>query len=109
MATKVQEPDLRPIQSFSLEPDGAATPQRTPNAWMLYDGRRVGEPVEGVVLEAQFARDDSPIGGPIGGRIGRQFVLLVTHDCPFEERLSIYLLDAAFSVIDRVDIGHPYA
>lgn len=70
-------------------------------AGVLHHGRRVGVTVEGAVLEAQFEVDGAE-------RAGERFVLMLTHDCPYEERLSIYLFDAAFRTLDRVEICHIY-
>jgi hypothetical protein len=62
---------------------------------LFYEGREVGM-VSGSVLESQW-------------RVGDQWLLFLTHDCPFEEGLSIDLLSKEFEVLDRVSLGIVYS
>jgi len=64
----------------------------------LYDrGRDTGRIVPGLILDAQV-------------RVGEEgWALFLTHDCPFEERLDIVLLDRAMKIVERADLSAPYA
>lgn len=85
---------MEPVSLFAL-----GTTEETkdgPQARLIFRGRPLEIVVAGAVLEAQFAR-------------GHEFLLFVTDDCPYEEVLHLYLLDASMAVVDQVDLGAPYA
>lgn len=85
---------MQPSPQLSLRP----LPQHAdtaPRAELLRDGRPTGCTVPGAVLE--FAVD-------IGGR----HLLFLTDDVPYEELLSIVLLDAGFQLQDSASIGRAY-
>lgn len=85
---------MEPVRLFAL---GTAEQTREgPRSQLIFRTRPLEMVVAGAVLEAQFATGD-------------EFLLFVTDDCPYEEVLHLYLLDAGMAVVDRVDIGGPYA
>jgi hypothetical protein len=86
---------MTPIQSFSLQrhPD---QPGHGPHCDLLWNHRPVGLVLQGAVMEAQFSL-------PAGG-----YLLLVTDDCPFEEGLHIYLLNAWYELVEQDILGCPY-
>lgn len=55
----------------------------------------VPEPVEGIVLEAQFS-------------VGEFGLLVLSDDCPYEEILHFSLLDASLRLADGLELGAPY-
>ena len=64
-------------------------------AQLLIEGEQVGTIVDGAILEAQFA-------------LGPQRLVLVTHDCPYEEQLELVLLSDAFAIVDQLSVGQWY-
>jgi len=66
---------------------------------LLFDGRPAAR-IAGVVLEEQRQL-------AIDGE--EAFVLFVTHGCPYEELLHIYLVDAKGEVVERLEVGGAYA
>lgn len=85
---------MQPSPQLSLRP----LPQpadAAPRAELLRDGRPTGCTVPGAVLE--FAVD-----------IGGHHLLFLTDDVPYEELLSIVLLDAGFQLLDSASIGRAY-
>ena len=63
---------------------------------VLIRGQRSGTLVPGSVLEAALRTDSG-------------WLLFLTHDVPYEEMLSIYLLSDAGGLLDSATIGGPYA
>jgi len=84
-----------PIQNFRLQrlPD---QPGLALNSELIWNDRLVGRVLAGAVMEAQFSLPD-------GG-----YLLLVTDDCPFEEGLHIYLLNAWYELLEQDILGCPY-
>jgi len=84
-----------PIQNFRLQrlPD---RPGLALNSELIWNDRLVGRVLAGAVMEAQFSLPD-------GG-----YLLLVTDDCPFEEGLHIYLLNAWYELLEQDILGCPY-
>lgn len=78
---------LRPGSIFSL---GRASPDATTSP--LLAGDDVVAQVEGRCIEAQFTD-------------GKHHLLFVTWDSPYEEELTILLLDERFRVRDRRRLG----
>jgi len=66
-----------------------------PSCELIIDGQPTGQRLAGVDLEAALECDAG-------------YLVFLTHDCPFEETLSIYLLDAAGILQDSVHIGGMY-
>ena len=83
-----------PVSLFAL--DTTEQTSEGPRSRLIFGGRPLGIAVAGAVLEAQFA-------------MSGEFLLFVTDDCPYEEVLHLYLIDAGMAVADQVDIGGPYA
>jgi hypothetical protein len=50
----------------------------------------------GAALEAGFAAGDG-------------WLILLTHDVPYEEALEICLVSSGFELLDRATLSHPYA
>lgn len=73
-----------------------ATPDEVPRCQLLVDGVLRGPLLDGVILEAQFA-------------FGTERLVLITHDCIFEEQLDILLFDDHFQVVDQISLGVMYA
>lgn len=90
---------VTPIDSFSLtrqSPAGTDDPYQPPHAAVLREGRAAGFTIEGAKIEAQFALDAD------------SYLLLVSDDCPYEETLRAYLLNANLKVIDQATLGYAY-
>lgn len=87
---------MEPSDAFALEALPRPGEDDAPRARLIHRGQAVGEPVEGCVLEQQYAVDP-----------GRH-LLFVSDDIPYEEGLHIYLVDAAGAVLDGLEIGAPY-
>lgn len=85
---------LRSTTDFALREVSAKAgePRRSE---LLFHGEPTGTILGGVVLGAQFAIDD----------VGGERLLLVTHDCGFEELLEVYLLSGGFTVVDKLRLG----
>lgn len=67
-----------------------------PRCEVCLDGRATGHEVEGAVLEAALA-------------VGDEHLVFATHDVPYEESLSIHLLDANGAPLDSITLGHAYS
>ena len=68
---------------------------KAPTSQLLIDGVPIGRPVAGAVLEAAIA-------------CGDLLLLFMTDDTPFEESLSIHLLDRQGRLLDSARLGWPY-
>ncbi|MDH3595570.1 MAG: hypothetical protein OEU09_20405 [Rhodospirillales bacterium] len=87
---------MKPSDAFALEILPTQDEDETPRARLIHCGQAVGEPVEGCILEQQYAVD------------ANRYLLFVSDDIPYEEGLHIYLVDAAGAVLDGLEIGAPY-
>ena len=67
-----------------------------PTSEVLIDGVPRGTLVSGAVLEAALA-------------FGDRYLLFMTNDIPFEETLSIHLLDWRLYLLDSAFLGAPYS
>jgi hypothetical protein len=67
------------------------SPNETPFIDFIFTPSGKQLTLSGVYLEAQFA-------------VGNDFILFITDDCPFEERLSIYYLDPAAELLDSLQL-----
>lgn len=83
---------MESITEFSLKPIAGPLAQST----LLWRGTPVGLVVDGLELEQQFCLETG-------------YLLLLTENCPYEEGLHIYLLDAHRRARDAVELGAPYA
>ncbi len=84
-----------PIDGFRLQRLSDQPGQAVRSA-LLWNDQPVGLILAGAVMEAQFTL-------PAGG-----YLLLVTDDCPFEEGLHIYLLNARRELVEQDILGCPY-
>jgi hypothetical protein len=84
------------IDKFSLQRNAfGGSDDSPPRASVLHEGRNTGLTIDGAILEAQYALDDS-------------YLLLVTDDSPYEETLHVYLMNSEFEMIDSVHLGYAY-
>ncbi len=80
------------IEEFSIQKFRQIKhPEENWSSRLFHKGFDTGVVLKGLILEAQFV-------------CGHHYLLFLTHDCPFEETLSIYLLDQSFNVLDRAEI-----
>ncbi len=90
---------MREIDHLSLledRRDDGDSAYRTPRAAVYSQGRPTGLTLDGAKLEAQFALE------------GGESLLLVSNDCPYEETLRFYLLDANYKVQEFAELGYAY-
>lgn len=80
---------MRPCTRYSLRIEDQSHPQ----ARLLRDGVDTEWRVDGVLLEAQFERDDGSV------------LLLLTEDSPYDELLHVYLLDGGGTLVDALEAG----
>jgi len=66
------------------------------NSSLFYKGENCHCTLSGLDLEKQFQIDD------------KYHLLFLTYDCPFEERLNIYLLDNTFKILDKIAVFNIY-
>jgi len=79
------------LQPLITESPGAAT---VAEIWL--GGTTTAKLIEGAVLEAAFHCEHG-------------YLLFVTDDIPFEDTLTIYLLNPQFKLLDSVNIGTAYS
>jgi hypothetical protein len=87
---------MRIARSVSTELLPAAGAAGIPRSEILLHGARTGKLVSGAMLEAAVQWQD-------------RHLLFMTDDVPFEDMLSIQLLDARFDLLDSALLGSPYA
>jgi hypothetical protein len=76
------------IDEFSIKKICKARQEVEIKSRLYHQGRETDFILLGISLEAQF-------------KFNNKYLLFLTEDCPFEEYLSIYLLDQSFNVLDR--------
>jgi hypothetical protein len=86
---------MRPIAHFALQVVTPVAADAPPHSRLLVDGQPVETTLLGACLDAQFVLD------------GR-YLLIMTDDIPYEETMRVYLLNSAFDVVDRLELGAPY-
>jgi hypothetical protein len=67
-----------------------------PQSEILLQGSPTGKLVNGATLEAAVQWRDC-------------YLLLMTNDIPYEERLSMHLLDGSFALLDTASLGAAYS
>ncbi len=88
MNVEVGEPAIVPISRFGVDgADGSTT--------LRFDDATVSGMAGSRVIEAQFA---------VRGR----FLVVLSDDVPFEERLVFQLFDASPALVDTLEFGAPY-
>jgi hypothetical protein len=83
---------VKPVDGFSV----ARVEGELPRSQLLWEGQPTAIRVDGVTLEHQV---QLPSG----------YLLFLTEDRPYEERLHIYLLDRDRHVVDGLELAAPYA
>jgi hypothetical protein len=85
------------IDTFSLVPRTGAAADSS-ELWL--GARKLADKIPGTSLEAQFAL----------GSAGRApFLLLTSHDVPYEEMIHVLLIDESGELIEQAELGGPYA
>jgi hypothetical protein len=87
---------IRRATELTIRRVDARVESAVPTSEVLIDGVPRGTFVSGAVLEAALASD------------GR-YLLFMTDDVPFEEMLSIHLLDRQLDLVDSARLGAPYS
>ena len=82
--------------AISLQPLVSDRADAVPVAEIWLAGATTAKLIGGAVLEAAFHCEHG-------------YLLFVTDDIPFEDTLSIYLMDQDFQVLDSVNIGVAYS
>lgn len=85
---------MHPASEISVQPV-AVGPDEPPLCTVLIDGASTGSRVAGAVLEAAVAH-------------AGEYLLFLTDDVPFEDMLSIHLIDRRGRLLDTARIGGPY-
>jgi hypothetical protein len=62
---------------------------------LLWHGEPIALDVDGILLERQYC-------------VELGYLLFLTDDCPYEEGLHIYLLNAERLLLDALELGAPY-
>lgn len=70
--------------------------ETAPRSEIVLEGRPTGHHIDGLVLEAAVS-------------CGGNYLLFTTDDVPYEEFLTVWLLDASLSPLDGVTIGGMYS
>jgi len=84
------------IKDISVKRVIEADEDKTPRSELFVGGQAKGKFVSGAVLEAAVQYDSF-------------YLIFMTDDVPFEEMLSIHLLDVQLNVLDSAVIGGPYS
>ena len=82
---------MEEIKDFSI----VDLEEEFPRSELVWKGTLPGLIVDGVWLEKQY-------------KVTPGYLLLLTDDCPFEERLSIYLLSEDMRVLDSMELSLIY-
>lgn len=81
---------------FSIKLISDATETDSPRSQLVIDGKEVNSFIEGAVLEACIKH-------------GSSYLIFTTNDCPYEESLSINLLNQSYEIIDNAVLVWPYS
>lgn len=88
---------MQPVTSFALRSEASVDDtDRGPLSAVVRDGRDVGLTIAGATLEGQFILNTG------------EYLLLVTNNSPYEERLHLYLLDRDLRLAEKAEIGAAY-
>jgi len=87
---------MRTAEELTIRLVHGADEGEVPTSEVLVHGRSTGKLVSGKILEAAVQWEN-------------RYLLFMTDDVPFEEMLSIHLLDAQMNVLDSALIGSPYS
>jgi hypothetical protein len=94
--SRLKHCDMNAIESFSVERMNRHDASSVQVVRVRHGSRDIGLTLEGAILENQF---ECNVG----------YILFLTHDCPFEEGLSIYLLGHQYDILDRYELSGPYS
>src|SRR5258708_16605101 len=86
---------MKMVQEFALdriEGRPGSEAREEPRARLRRAGKDTGTVVPGAVLEAQLAADSG-------------WLLFITHDTPFEERLAVTLIHRSCPPVDRAPLS----
>lgn len=86
---------MRLANELGIRPVGVRGDDVPPRSEILVNGVRTGKHVNGAVLEAAVSTNHWSL-------------LFTTDDIPYEDVLTITLLDVALVVVDRASLGGPY-
>jgi len=86
---------LQKIDTITLEDKTPQTDTIPPSCELVINGKPTGRRVAGYALDAAYQCDTG-------------YLVFLNHDCPFEETLSIYLLDATGALQDSAHLGGMY-
>jgi len=86
---------LRQTDVITLTAMTPSTDTTSPSCELAIDDKSTGQRVEGCFLEAAFQCDTG-------------YIVFLNHDCPFEETLSIYVLDFSGILQDSAHIFWMY-
>jgi len=86
---------LKKIDAITLGAKISQSETMPPNCELVINEEPTGHRVDGYWLEAAYQYSNG-------------YLVFLSHDCPFEETLSIYLLDFCGAVKDSAHIGGMY-
>ncbi len=86
---------MQAIEGFSLEQHSGPYEKWPLQSRLFHDGRDTGTSVPGYVIEAQY-------------QCAQGYLLILSHDCPFEEANDFVLLSADYKRLARRMLGVPY-
>ncbi len=88
--------DMRTARELTTRLARGADEGEVPTSEVLVNGTSTGKLISGAVLEAAVQWEN-------------RYLLFMTDDTPFEEMLSIHLLDAQMNMLDSALIGSAYS
>jgi len=86
---------LQPTNAITLDNLIAQTDDTSPSCELVIHGKNTGQRLKGCILEAAIECDTG-------------YFVFLTHDCPFEETLSIYLVNHSGTLQDSADLFGMY-
>jgi hypothetical protein len=89
------EPSMQPMTSFTLAQHSGPYESWPSRTQLFLDGRDTGSAITGYVVEGQYQYADG-------------YLLITSHDCPFEETSSFVLLDWSFRHLATKNLFVPY-
>lgn len=90
-----EEAAIRQVSFFSIKVSPTKENKLSTVVVVLKNGEATNLQPEGNTLTAQYS-------------VRNLFLLLLTHNSPYEEALHIYLVDADNSILDQTHLGQPY-
>lgn len=87
---------MRIVTEITVRRCEAQQDDEIPQCELMVAGAATGCRVSGAILEAAV-------------EAGGKYLLFMTDDVPFEETLTLHLLDGDFRLLDSASVGRPYA